>query len=173
MAFRGHGHFPELDGFAAPALTDSRVSWESSQLRPAVIRVWIANGEISGQSARSCSYRGIELEVSTLGLPHRTIDPRNRVRPTARSLVATACVRPFVRSSSGRPSGVSFAWAAVRSLAASYALSHATWLRVPELSPGHLTSNMCLRSRSSGLTQISRDTSVKTFERQSAFCETS
>ena len=59
--------------------------------------VWIANGEISGQSARSCSYRGIELEVSTLGLPHRTclpIDTRNRVRSTARSLV----VRPTERS---------------------------------------------------------------------------
>ena len=33
MAFRGHGHFPELDGFAAPALTDSRVSWESVATR--------------------------------------------------------------------------------------------------------------------------------------------
>ena len=55
--------------------------------------VWIANGEISGQSARSCSYRGIELEVSTLGLPHRTIDPRNRVRPTAHSLVVRSTER--------------------------------------------------------------------------------
>ena len=46
------------------------------------------------ERARSCSYRGIELEVSTLGLPHRTIDTRNRVRSTARPLV----VRPTERS---------------------------------------------------------------------------
>ena len=46
LGLQGARSFPELDGFAAPALTDSRVSCESvgSQLRPAAKWVWIANG---------------------------------------------------------------------------------------------------------------------------------